>query len=116
MFSCCFLSFLFVVISVILTLLMVRPFRTPHTHTHIHLHCIPQWVRPPDINLNGVTMPTNALQVNAANQSLNINFDLAIRYAPRDAQIDDVGPNASVTARLIRIGSPPSSRRFPPCK
>ncbi|KAJ9110786.1 hypothetical protein QFC20_002827 [Naganishia adeliensis] len=58
MFSCCFLSFLFVVISVILTLLM--------------------WVRPPDINLNGVTMPTNALQVNAANQSLNINFDLAI--------------------------------------
>ncbi|KAJ9127677.1 hypothetical protein QFC24_001087 [Naganishia onofrii] len=37
------------------------------------------WVRPPDINLNGVTMPTNALQINAANSSLSINFDLAIR-------------------------------------
>ena len=38
-----------------------------------------QWVRPPDINLNGVTMPANALQVNAANASININFNLAIR-------------------------------------
>ncbi|KAJ9097210.1 hypothetical protein QFC21_004879 [Naganishia friedmannii] len=38
-----------------------------------------EWVRPPDINLNGVTMPTNALQINAANSSLSINFDLAIR-------------------------------------
>lgn len=75
MFSCCFLSFLFVVISVILTLLMVRFLYASVSTADDHL----QWVRPPDINLNGVTMPTNALQVNAANQSLNINFDLAIR-------------------------------------